>query len=384
MAKEIVLSGDIGIEITAQGISSDLRSANGADVDFLINSRGGLVFAGIEIFNIIRSYTGKTRMIVTGIVASMGTYVALAADEVIAFDNTSWMIHNAMGLILGNHNDMRKRADTLEGMSNILAKAYAAKTGKALATVKALMDDETFFFGNEIEKAGFVDDIRKAGEDEAKDRSIALTDGRASVESCLVSLRDSDAANADFDRAVAYMDGMSALLGDKTPAAAPAIPAAVMGSATGANATITTPAGAGKTQEETIMTLAEFLTANPTERTAHDAALATARAEGGKAAKDEMKAVIAKVSPILGSDDYPAAVKDYGVKAIVGDGALATFDALVVMEDQRIEAAKAEAAKGETGKTGETAGDAGAGGDDAAAAAAFKAKKTDVLKQGGF
>lgn len=213
MPHEIVLSGDIGIEITAQGVRSELEKARGTDVDLFINSRGGLVFAGIELFNIIRNYSGKTTSIITGIAASMGSYVALAANSIKAHDNATFMIHNAVSLVLGDHNDMRKRADALEGMSNILARVYVAKTGKALNSIKALMDNETFMFGNEMREAGFVDEIIDAPEDGERDKESAIIVARASVESCLSKLRNSEAANNDLERAIAYIDSMT-LLGE--------------------------------------------------------------------------------------------------------------------------------------------------------------------------
>lgn len=218
MPHEIVLSGDIGIDITAQGVRSELEKARGADVNLLINSRGGLVFAGVEIFNVIRNYSGKTTSIITGLAASMGSYVALAANSVKAHDNATFMIHNAVSLVLGDHNDMRKRADALEGMSNILAKLYVAKTGKALNSIKALMDNETFMFGNEMHEAGFVDEIIDAPEDGEHDKESAIMDARASVESCLSKLRNSEAANNDLERAVAYMDSMALLEGPEITA----------------------------------------------------------------------------------------------------------------------------------------------------------------------
>ena len=126
------------------------------------------------------------------------------------------------------------------------------------------------------------------------------------------------------------------------------------------------------------MTLAELLAANPAAKAELDALIVKARAEGEVSAKDEMKAVIAKVSPILASADYPATIKDYGVKAIVGEGSLATFDALVVMEDQRIEEAKQKAAAGEGGE--ETP--PGGSGEEARAEADFEARKKRLKEEG--
>ena len=370
MAKEIVLSGDVGIEITVQGVAIELKAANGADVDFLLNSRGGLVFAGIEMFNLIRAYSGHTRMIITGIAASMASYISLAANEVVAFSNTSWMVHNALGLVLGNHNDMRKRADSLEGISNILAKEYAKKTGESIRNMKALMDNETFLFGDEIKEAGFVDEIREAGEDDDTDRATALITTKASVENCMASMRTSEAANDDYLKAVAYMDAMS-LLGAQATAVA-----------TDKNK-IETPAVAGNIkQEDKHMTFAELLAENPSAKAEHDVLIVKARTEGATEAKDEMKAVIASISPKLMSEAYGQDVKEAGIKAIIGDGPIATFETLVVLADRDTEAAKAKAALEETEEVEETPGATGEKLTDAEAKEAFDAK-LERTKEGG-
>lgn len=224
MPKIIALSGPVGWEITAKMIRAELKAAKGDDVEFHVNSPGGFVFEGIEIFNLIRDYKGHTEARITGLAASMMSYIVLAANKVSAYDNATFMMHNALALAIGNHNDMRKVADRLESLSNILAKAYALKTGKSLDEIKTFMDDTTFFFGDEMLHEGFVDEIIEAPEDEKdednKDKESALMAARASVEICFNDMRESKAANEDFERAVAYVDTMDLLLKDQPEAQA--------------------------------------------------------------------------------------------------------------------------------------------------------------------
>ncbi len=133
-----------------------------------------------------------------------------------------------------------------------------------------------------------------------------------------------------------------------------------------------------------MKTLAELLAENPSAKAEHDKIVATARTEGATAAKDQMKAVVDRVAPILKSPEYSEAVKGCGVKAITGEGTVAAFEAVVVMADETLELAKAEAAKIESAKLKETPGASGDKLTDAEAAAALKQKKDDVLAQGGF
>ena len=133
-----------------------------------------------------------------------------------------------------------------------------------------------------------------------------------------------------------------------------------------------------------MKTLAELLVENPSAKAEHDKIVATARTEGATGAKDEMKAVVERVAPILKSPDYSDAIKTCGVKAITGEGTVAAFEAVVVMADETLELAKAEAAKIESAKLKETPGASGNKLTDAEAAAEFQKKKDAVKDQGGF
>ena len=387
MAKIIALSGVVGWDILAKDVRAELTAAKGEDVEFHGNSPGGFVFEGIEIFNLIRDYKGNTEFHIVGIAASMMTYIALAADKVLAKDNAAFMIHDALTCVCGNHRDMAKAQKWLDGISNVIAKVYVNKTGKSLSEIRALMEEDMFLFGDEILTEGFVDEIIPALDDGETDKAAAILTARTSVEMCVNRMRTSEAANDDFNRAVAYFDGMSALLDAPAAPKKPTTPAAVGDSATGANATKTTPASAGNNQEVKHMSLKTLLAdpANSSAKVEYDAAMAIARTEGEKAAKDEMKAVIASISPKLTSEAYGPDVKEAGIKAITGEGHISTFETLVVIADRDIEKAKAKAALEESEGTEETPGSGGGGGADAAEAAAATAKKkADVLAQGGF
>ncbi len=379
MPKIIVLSGIVGWDILAQDVRADLKEANGEDVVFEVNSPGGFVFEGIEIFNLIRDYKGNTESHIVGIAASMMTYIALAADKVLARDNAAFMIHDALTCVCGNHRDMEKARKWLDGISNIIAKVYVDKTGKTLNEIRALMEEDAFLFGDEMLAEGFVDEIIPTSNDGETDKASAMLTARTSVEMCVNKMRTSDAANEDYHKAVAYVDSMSLL-------SAPGTAENKIVSTVAATDNNTTPAVAGKQKQEDkqLKILAELLAENPSAKAEHDALVVKARTEGMTVAKDEMKEVVDRVAPILGSPNYSEAVKACGVKAITGEGTVAAFEAVVVMADEALEKAKALAAKEETDETGETEGASGEKLTDAQALAKLKAKKEAVLAQGGF
>lgn len=180
--KTISISGAIGWDVSPADIRRAIAEADGSEpLDVQISSPGGFVTDGLEIYNLIRAYPGPKTTHLMGLAASMASYIALAGDKVTAEANAVYMIHNALGGAMGNHNDLRRAADVFEGFSIMLARAYAAKTGKPLAEIRALMDAETWYFGAEAKEAGFVDEV--IGEP-AEDKASAIATGKAARAAC--------------------------------------------------------------------------------------------------------------------------------------------------------------------------------------------------------
>ena len=180
---KVIISGVIGLDVSPKEIRAALDAAGGQAVEVQISSPGGIIFAGLEIYNLIKNYRGPKISRLMGIAASMASYIALAGDRVVAEANAIFMIHNAQGLAVGDHCVMRKMAGILEGFSNLLAQGYSAKSGKTVAEVGALMDEETYLFGQEMLDAGFVDEIVPATSVDATNKAAAIASARASVAS---------------------------------------------------------------------------------------------------------------------------------------------------------------------------------------------------------
>ena len=201
--KIVAISGVIGWDVEPSDIRTALNEANGEDVRVEISSPGGFVMPGLEIFNLIRNYKGVTETRLSGQAASMASYIALAGDRLVAEDNAVYMIHNVRGLSMGDHNALRKSADTFERLSNLLAKAYVAKTGKSMEDIRSMMDDETFLFGDEIAEHGFADEIITTEADKDKETAIAIAE--ESFNNCLKTMKDSEKVKDDMEKAAAML-----------------------------------------------------------------------------------------------------------------------------------------------------------------------------------
>lgn len=164
----IQIFGIIGWDIFAEDVVAQIEQADG-DIDVEIGSIGGSVYEGVLIFNAFNAYDkGKVNIIVKGEIMSIATYIAMAGDSIKVHDNTVFMIHNAWSGIDGDHNKMRKQADHLEAVSEIMAKKYAERSGKTVEEIKQLMDAETYFYGQEIVDNGFADEIISTQNDTSK------------------------------------------------------------------------------------------------------------------------------------------------------------------------------------------------------------------------
>lgn len=179
--KQIFLDGIVGLDFDAASVRQQIAAARGDSLEFVIDSPGGSVTAGIALYNTIRSAPGAKTSRVIGLAASMASYVMLAADRIIVEPNSVVMVHEPAGGALGTEDDMRKFADVLAGFAGILAQAYAAQMGRSVDEVRALMRSESWYFGSEIVDIGLADEVAGGSATEAKSAAIARSRGQFSA-----------------------------------------------------------------------------------------------------------------------------------------------------------------------------------------------------------
>lgn len=155
---EVYIFDEIGAYgITAQDFISEMKEYKDTPVNLRINCIGGDVFDGMAMYNIIKKREAKTTAYIEGIAASMGSVIALAADEVVMAENSLFMIHNAWGGAMGEAEDMRKTASILEKISGEIANIYERKTRLSLNRIIEMMDKETWLNAAEAYELGFID-----------------------------------------------------------------------------------------------------------------------------------------------------------------------------------------------------------------------------------
>ena len=136
----------------------------GEPIEVHINSGGGDVYAGSEIYTALKSYQGKVVVKVVGIAASAASVIAMAGDVVEISPTAQIMIHNVSSSVSGDSNTLLHEAGVLEGFNKSIANAYIYKTGKALDDLLSLMNKTTWFDAESAVNQGFADKIMFAEE----------------------------------------------------------------------------------------------------------------------------------------------------------------------------------------------------------------------------
>jgi ATP-dependent Clp protease protease subunit len=135
-----------------------IDQANGEPLDVYINSGGGDIFAGSEIYSALRSYKGEVNIHVVGIAASAASVIACAGKSDIS-PTAMFMVHNVSGRAQGDHHVMDKSSDVLKKADKAIAAAYMAKTSMSEAEALAMMDQETWFTAQQAVDKGLIDKI---------------------------------------------------------------------------------------------------------------------------------------------------------------------------------------------------------------------------------
>ncbi|UVI87082.1 Clp protease ClpP [Staphylococcus aureus] len=137
-------------------IADSLPDTN-EDIDIIINSGGGDVYSGSEIYTSLKAYPGRVNIKIVGVAASAASVIAMAGDHIEMSPTAQMMIHNAWTMAMGDTNEMQKAVDMLDSVNKGIANAYINKTGKTEDEILSLMNKETWFNAQDAVEHGFAD-----------------------------------------------------------------------------------------------------------------------------------------------------------------------------------------------------------------------------------
>lgn len=142
------------------------------DIVIKLNSPGGDVFEGIEIYNYLKDHPSNITVEVTGLAASAATFIIAGADEVIMNVGTSLMIHEASTFAWGNKQDIQKTLNALETIDDSILAIYSDKTGQSADQLREWMNEEKWFTADEAVEFGFANSVKRV-ESQEEPQNIA-------------------------------------------------------------------------------------------------------------------------------------------------------------------------------------------------------------------
>lgn len=136
-----------------------LNKAGGEEVTIRINSYGGDVWSGSEIYTLLRSYEGAVNVEVTGLAASAASVIMMAGNTVRASPTSEIMIHNPSSRAEGDYRAMEQAAKSLRNTREAIVNAYQIKTALDRTRIRAMMNAETWMTAQSAVENGFADEI---------------------------------------------------------------------------------------------------------------------------------------------------------------------------------------------------------------------------------
>jgi len=143
------------------------------EIAMYINSPGGVVTAGLSIYDTMQYIRPKVSTLVIGQAASMGSLLLTAGEKGMRFSlpNSRVMVHQPSGGYEGQATDILIHARETEKLKRRLNEIYERHTGQDLAAVEAALERDNFMSAEDAKAWGLIDEIlvsRSASDDAAK------------------------------------------------------------------------------------------------------------------------------------------------------------------------------------------------------------------------
>ncbi|MDI9472858.1 MAG: ATP-dependent Clp endopeptidase proteolytic subunit ClpP [Tissierellia bacterium] len=154
------VTDEVANSIVAQLLFLEMEDP-GADIHMYINSPGGLITAGLAIHDTMQFIHCDVSTICIGMAASMGAFLLASGTKGkrFALENSEIMIHQPLGGVEGQAEDIKIRAERIIGHREKLNKLLSKYTGKALRTITKDTDRDHFMSAVEAMEYGIIDEV---------------------------------------------------------------------------------------------------------------------------------------------------------------------------------------------------------------------------------
>ncbi|MDO8735340.1 MAG: ATP-dependent Clp endopeptidase proteolytic subunit ClpP [Elusimicrobiota bacterium] len=131
------------------------------EISLYVNSPGGLVTAGLAIYDTMQFIKSKVSTICIGQAASMGAIILAAGEKGkrFALPNSRIMIHQPLGGVQGQATDIGIQATEILRVKKRLNEILAQHTGLGLDKIEKDTDRDFFMTADESKKYGIIDEV---------------------------------------------------------------------------------------------------------------------------------------------------------------------------------------------------------------------------------
>ena len=145
------------------------------EISMYINSPGGVVSAGLGIYDTMQYIRSPVSTICLGMAASMGSLLLTAGEKDMRFatPNARIMVHQPSGGFRGQASDIERHAADIQKIKKRLNEIYVHHTGRTYEEIENALDRDNFMSAEEGLEFGLIDKViehRGTGEKEGSDR----------------------------------------------------------------------------------------------------------------------------------------------------------------------------------------------------------------------
>ncbi|MFO1247936.1 MAG: ATP-dependent Clp protease proteolytic subunit [Alphaproteobacteria bacterium] len=131
------------------------------EIHMYINSPGGLVTAGMAIYDTMQYVRPQINTYCIGQAASMGSLLLCAGKkgERYALPNARVMVHQPSASFYGQAADIARHAQEIVKLKKRLNEIYAKHTGQTVEAIEKMLDRDTYMTGEEAKAFGLIDQV---------------------------------------------------------------------------------------------------------------------------------------------------------------------------------------------------------------------------------
>ncbi len=142
------------------------------EIFLYINSPGGVVTAGLSIYDTMQFIKPKVSTLCIGQAASMGSLLLTAGEKGMRFclPNSRVMVHQPSGGFQGQASDIQRHAEDILKVKRRLNDIYVKHTGQDYDSIERTLDRDHFMSAEETKAFGLIDEVldKRPDEIEAK------------------------------------------------------------------------------------------------------------------------------------------------------------------------------------------------------------------------